>query len=127
MPTLTTRPAFPLVPDGAREHTFPQTADISSSPFDLEKPSWLLDFTEGGRHPGVVVSQSRMRDIELVVNPLSSMDEMNTVNIISFGTGSWIDLLVHDFSSSNLLSFLHLCSSSILPIRPRRKDTQLSM
>ncbi|KAF9038340.1 hypothetical protein BDZ89DRAFT_412713 [Hymenopellis radicata] len=94
MPTLTTRPAFPLVPDGAREHTFPQTADISSSPFDLEKPSWLLDFTEGGRHPGVVVSQSRMRDIELVVNPLSSMDQMNTVNIISFGTGSWVDLLL---------------------------------
>lgn len=94
MPTVTTRPAFPLVPQGSElEHTFPQTLDSDSASL-YEKPSWLLDFTDGGLLPGVVVSQSRMRDIEVVVNPLSSlgMDLMNTD--ISFGSGSWVDLLV---------------------------------
>ena len=56
--------------------------------------SWLLDFTAGGKYPGVVVSQSRMREIELVVNPFGGIDNMGDVPMMSFGTGSWIDLLV---------------------------------
>ncbi len=95
MPALNARPVFPLVPGGIDlEHLFPQTFD---SPLDLDgepfsKPSWILDFTQGGSRPGVVMSQSRMREIELVVNPLSSIDQLD--NIMSFGTGSWVDILV---------------------------------
>jgi len=55
---------------------------------------WILDFTENGKYPGVVMSQSRMREIELVVNPFSSMNHMNTVGMMSFGAGSWVGLLV---------------------------------
>ncbi|KAK0504986.1 hypothetical protein EDD18DRAFT_320630 [Armillaria luteobubalina] len=94
MPALNARPIFPLVPGGIElEHLFPQTFD---SPLDLHgepfsKPSWILDFTQGGSRPGVVMSQSRMREIELVVNPLSSIDQLD--NIMSFGTGSWVDIL----------------------------------
>jgi hypothetical protein len=95
MPALTSRPTFSLVPSGAEiEHSFPQTIDpsVTMTFNDLDGHHfWILDFTGGGRYPGVVMSQSRMRDVELVVNPLSSIDQ---INMMSFGTGSWVDLLV---------------------------------
>jgi hypothetical protein len=102
MPTFTTRPTFSLVPQGSElEHVFPQTVDLSSSlpAFDASDAStsqhiWMLDFTDSGKYPGVVMSQSRMRDIELVVNPLGGMVGLNSVGILSFGTRSWVDLLV---------------------------------
>jgi len=56
--------------------------------------TWILDFTDSGKYPGVVMSQSRMRGIELIVNPLGGMVGLNSVGILSFGTGSWVDLLV---------------------------------
>lgn len=91
MPSLISRPTFPLVPSGSElEHVFPQTAELTNDALHV----WVLDFTEGGQHPGVVVSQSRMREIELVVNPLSGMDAMNPV-MMSFGTGSWVALLLN--------------------------------
>ncbi|KAJ7590744.1 hypothetical protein C8J56DRAFT_541069 [Mycena floridula] len=105
MPTLTSRPTFALVPRGSElEHVFPHTADPSSSmAMDVSEDSssllqhtWVLDFTDGGQNPGVVLSQSRMREIELVVNPLSSMDHLNgPMSMMSFGTGSWVDLLLN--------------------------------
>lgn len=99
MPNFTTRPTFSLVPRGSElEHVFPQTADPSTTMDTSDVPLghyvWMLDFTDGGKNPGVVMSQSRMRDIELVVNPLGGMDNLNSVGMMSFGTGSWVDLLV---------------------------------
>ncbi|OBZ67218.1 Tripeptidyl-peptidase sed3 [Grifola frondosa] len=91
---LRTRPTFNLVPDGINiDHTFPR-------PPGLQAPNgviytWVLDFTEGGKYPGVVMSQSRMREIELVVNPFSGMDHIGDVPMMSFGTGSWLDLLLN--------------------------------
>ncbi|KAF8891714.1 hypothetical protein BD779DRAFT_1437561 [Infundibulicybe gibba] len=98
MPTLSTRPNFPLVPKGSElEHVFPQLAE-SSVPNPESSHShyvWTLDFTDGGKHRGVVMSQSRLRDIELVVNPLGGMGNMNPVNMMSFGNGSWVDHLLN--------------------------------
>jgi len=36
-----------------------------------------------------------MREIELVVNPLSGMDHIGNVPMMAFGTGSWLDLLLN--------------------------------
>ncbi|KAJ7124939.1 hypothetical protein C8R44DRAFT_668822 [Mycena epipterygia] len=91
MPSIISRPTFPLVPSGSElEHVFPQTAELTNDAQHV----WILDFTQGGEFPGVVVSQSRLREIELVVNPLSGMDAMNPV-MMSFGTGSWVALLLN--------------------------------
>ncbi|KAF9059782.1 hypothetical protein BDP27DRAFT_1340716 [Rhodocollybia butyracea] len=102
IPTLTARPTFPLVPGGSElEHVFPQLADLSTTaldPADHESPGrnvWVIDFTQGGKTLGVVMSQSRMREIELVINPLSSMETINTVGMMSYGSGSWVDLLIN--------------------------------
>lgn len=96
MPNITARPTFPLVASAAElDHSLPQLdgygmVDNNSAPF-----SWVLDFTGAGKRPGVVMSQSRMKSIELVVNPLGGGDGMGGVtDMLSFGTGSWIDILV---------------------------------
>jgi hypothetical protein len=82
-----TRPKFPLT-STAIDHTFPQlTAEGSAF--------WILDFTDNGQRRGLVMSQSRMREIELVVNPISNVDDDDHASgMMAFGTGSWVDLLV---------------------------------
>ncbi|KAF8995428.1 hypothetical protein BDQ17DRAFT_1392198 [Cyathus striatus] len=93
IPNLNSRPTFPLVPMGSEfEHVFPHLEGLSIE--ESTSYEWVLDFTGGGSYPGVVMSQSRMRDIELVVNPLSGMDDLNAVSMMSFGGGSWVDLLL---------------------------------
>lgn len=105
MPTLTSRPTFYLVPAGNElEHVLPQTADLSVStepPTNengtlADQHTWTLDFTDGGKTRGVVLSQSRMRDVELVVNPFSGIEDFSQVSIMSFGERSWVDLLVRN-------------------------------
>jgi hypothetical protein len=96
------RPTFPLAPFGTEvDHIFPQIVDLGLSSINGvnagEKHTWMLDFTQGGKCPGVVMSQSRMRDIELLINPFSAMDQMDTAGIMSFRNGSWVDLLVSNF------------------------------
>lgn len=101
MPNVTTRPTFPLVPAVSElDHNFPQFGDNFSVAVDSHDSNsapytWVLDFTHGGKRPGVVTSQSRMKEIELVVNPLGGTDSLNGVSeMLSFGTVGWIDLLV---------------------------------
>ncbi|KAG6820520.1 hypothetical protein H0H93_015993 [Arthromyces matolae] len=99
MPTFTARPTFPLSPQGSElEHSFPQIMDQSMTLGDLEvgkQYMWTLDFTNGGKHAGIVMSRSRMREIELIVNPLGGIDPLDSVTM-SFGTtGSWVDLLLN--------------------------------
>ncbi|KAJ6558539.1 hypothetical protein DFH09DRAFT_1037086 [Mycena vulgaris] len=113
MPSLISRPTFPLVPSGSElEHVFPQTAELTND----SQHVWILDFTHGGKFPGVVVSQSRLREIELVVNPLSGMDAMNPV-MMSFGTGSWVALLLNPSNpiSSERYTALYRSPTSIHP------------
>jgi hypothetical protein len=52
----------------------------------------MLDFTQGGKRRGVVMSQSRMKAIELVVNPLAVGHNLSAMG--DTAAGSWIDLLV---------------------------------
>uniref|UniRef100_A0A8H7Y857 Mediator complex subunit 1 n=1 Tax=Psilocybe cubensis TaxID=181762 RepID=A0A8H7Y857_PSICU len=89
---MTIRPTFPLSPTSVQlDHAFSQENSQASGPY-----SWVLDFTERGKRPGVVMSQSRLRAIELVVNPMRGSDGINNVNVmLSFGTGSWIDILLN--------------------------------
>ena len=94
MPQLTSRPSYTLLPaDSFADNAFPQPLAVPQSPMTTPF-SWVLDFTDGGKHRGVVMSQSRMREIELVVNPLSGISHMGSVPMMTFGTGSWLDLLV---------------------------------
>ena len=106
MPNVTTRPTFPLVPAVSElDHNFPQFGDNFSVAVDSQDSSafsgpytWVLDFTHGGKRSGVVTSQSRMKEIELVVNPLGGTDSLNDVSeMLSFGTVGWIDLLVRSY------------------------------
>lgn len=88
IPGLTERPTFHLGSNRpAAEHAFPRSADEVSG-----LHVWMLDFTQGGKYPGIIMSQSRMREIELIVNPLSGME--GNSHMLSFRTGSWVDLLV---------------------------------
>ncbi|KAJ7039222.1 hypothetical protein C8F04DRAFT_1087546 [Mycena alexandri] len=113
MPSLISRPTFPLVPSGSElEHVFPQTAELTSGPQHV----WVLDFTHGGKIPGVVISQSRLREMELVVNPLSGMDSMSS-GMMSFGTGSWVALLLNPSNpvSSERYTAVYRSPNSIHP------------
>ncbi|KAJ7188498.1 hypothetical protein C8R46DRAFT_1157516 [Mycena filopes] len=113
MPSLMTRPTFSLVPSGSElEHVFPQTAELTSDPQHV----WVLDFTHGGKIPGVVISQSRLREMELVVNPLSGMDAMSS-GMMSFGTGSWVALLLNPSNpvSSERYTTVYRSPTSIHP------------
>jgi hypothetical protein len=106
MPNVTSRPTFPLSPSATEfDHLFPQinNYDVTinpASPTGGVPYIWMLDFTQGGKRRGVVMSQSRMKAIELVVNPLGNMSAMGDTT----AAGSWIDLLVGSagFSSSAL-------------------------
>jgi hypothetical protein len=106
MPNVTTRPTFPLVPAVSElDHNFPQFGDDFGVAVETQDSNafsgpytWVLDFTHGGTRPGVVTSQSRMKEIELVVNPLGGIDSLNGVSeMLSFGTVGWIDLLVRSY------------------------------
>jgi len=125
MPNVTARPTFPLVSSASDfDHPFPQLdgfgIEVTSQDQtpQLEPYAWVLDFTDGGNRPGVVMSQSRMKAIELVVNPLGGGDGLsNVTDILSFGTGSWVDLLVHKFYL--LYAVQHFNSSAA---KPRQHD-----
>ncbi len=89
-----TRPTFLLLGGGANvDFTLPLPAE---APLSNGIPHrWFLDFTDGGKCPGVVMSQSRMREIETIVNPLGAgFNHVDGITSLGFGSGSWVDLLV---------------------------------
>lgn len=95
MHSLASRPVYVLTPMSAPpDYHFFETTDPPGSPTAGTAYRWFLDFTDGGNQRGVVMSQSRMREIETIVNPLSGIDTSSNVPIMSFGMGSWVDLLV---------------------------------
>jgi len=101
MPNPTTRPTFHLLPSASDiDHAFPQLDGLGmdDNPPGLgsttsEPYAWVLDFTESGKRSGVVMNQSRMKAIELIVNPLGGGDGLNAVTDV-LSMGSWVDLLV---------------------------------
>lgn len=95
----TEQPTF-LLAKPEIEYTFPQLPQTPNAATSSEEThyAWALDFTSSGRHRGVVMSQSRMREIECVVDPGSASD-MDSLGMMDFGDGlggspSWVDLLV---------------------------------
>ena len=70
------------------------SANLKSEPDSTqEEVTWILDFTNNGRTPGLVMSQSRMREVQLVINPSSAVEDM-MYSPPATGFGSWVDLLV---------------------------------
>ncbi|KAH9890615.1 hypothetical protein C8Q73DRAFT_704992 [Cubamyces lactineus] len=93
MSALDTRLSSSAVPNAAEmEHVFPAAREAQGP--QGQQFTWILDFTDGGKHPGVVMSKSRMHDIEVVVNPFSGLDHIESGQM-SYGTGSWVDLLLN--------------------------------
>lgn len=103
MSNVMNRPTFPLHPSSSEiDYTFPQidNFDAGSNPpgLGISAPAessfaWMLDFTHGSKRRGVIMNQSRMKAIELVVNPLRGATGLNAVSDV-LSLGSWIDLLV---------------------------------
>lgn len=95
------RPTFTLAqPDGGR--LFPQISRKPQGPESTRDTYvWILDFTSSGRSTGIVISQSRMREIERILQPATSADGMGGISLIGYGTGSrdrdWVDMLVSTF------------------------------
>lgn len=90
--SLSTRPVFVLAPEAAAlDHTFPTPHARNGTDSGY---AWCIDFTSGGQTPGVIMAQSRMREIESVINPLGELDQGGTGSTISYGNSSWLDMLV---------------------------------
>ncbi|VDB95344.1 unnamed protein product [Peniophora sp. CBMAI 1063] len=91
---LHSRPIFTLSPEAnTMDHTLPlPTTANSLNPGHV----WVLDFTNRGLTPGVVLSQTRMREIEGVINPLGDLGSMQTgATSLSFGTSrTWLDMVL---------------------------------
>ncbi|KAH8093856.1 hypothetical protein BXZ70DRAFT_1001486 [Cristinia sonorae] len=101
MHSLASRPVHTLTPmTPPPDYHFFETTDPPGSPTAGTAYRWLLDFTDDGSHRGVVMSQSRMREIETIVNPLSGIDASSNVPLMGFGMGSWVDLLLNPNGSS---------------------------
>ncbi|KAF8904383.1 hypothetical protein CPB84DRAFT_1772896 [Gymnopilus junonius] len=123
MPNVAARPTFTLAPSAVElDHSFPQLdgfgVEVTAQETNIEPHAWVLDFTDAGKRPGVVVSQSRMKAIELVVNPLGGGDGLPGVtDMLSFGTGSWIDLLLNpgNLVSPERYSALYKSPNSLHP------------
>lgn len=108
MQALQGRPSFPLEPDGMKlDATLPEATEPSDSSESGKVYKWYLDFTDGGKHSGVVMSQSRMRDIENVLNPLGSLEDLDSVPVVTAGLGSWVDLLVSSVQTLTVISELN--------------------
>lgn len=81
------RPTFPLLPPDALEDTDVHSLD-HILPVDNGPDAWVLDFGP----EGVVLSQSRMWEIQLLLGMAPMVD---TMQMMSFGySDSWVDLLV---------------------------------
>ncbi|TDL26215.1 hypothetical protein BD410DRAFT_784285 [Rickenella mellea] len=112
LPLLSNRPTFLLPvssPISDLDHVFPEPP----SGGNLGSQMWTLDFTEGGLTKGIVMTQSRMREIQFVVNPLSAVNDMG-VQMMSFGYGSWVDLLLNPGNSPSEIYTAHYTSPSNL-------------
>lgn len=96
------RPQF-LLAQPEIEHTFPQ---LPATPSKTTPSSygWILDFTSSGKYPGVLMSQSKMQEVESVLDSSSSsssssgMGGLGGVGMMGFGGGlhrrNWVDMLV---------------------------------
>ncbi|KAL4267004.1 Mediator complex subunit 1 [Pleurotus pulmonarius] len=106
-PTLLTtpagsiRPTFALLraeaaarPDHAFPQYFPPDANsMNAADVPKEHYAWILDFTGDGQSPGVVMSQTRMREIESLVKQDTGSDVSDSM--MTLNTQSWINILLN--------------------------------
>lgn len=89
---LVVRPTFALVSSGdQKEIQFPTVNDISK-----KTHGYILDFTDDGRYPGVIMSQMRMQEIQLVLNPIVDFETTVQVDapVVQVVAHTWVDMLV---------------------------------
>lgn len=121
--SLLLRPNFLLLPElslsGIDHILLEPTHSIPGLPGSIaamHKDTWVLDFTDNGASKGVVMSQSRMREIQLVIDPDTSMREFGMT--VEGVYRSWIHLLVRDSLHSrwlrNFLSCGYLSLRSLI-------------
>ncbi|KIP08390.1 hypothetical protein PHLGIDRAFT_104329 [Phlebiopsis gigantea 11061_1 CR5-6] len=85
---LVARPTFTLVPSEEQKVLyFPTVNDSSRKPH-----RYVLDFTDDGRYSGVVMSQTRMREIQMVVNPLAVLGLTDEAHGVAH---TWVDMLLN--------------------------------
>ncbi|KAK7692557.1 hypothetical protein QCA50_004187 [Cerrena zonata] len=102
MQALQGRPSFYLEPDGTKlDATLPEAMEPNDSPEAGKVHKWYLDFTEGGKYPGVIMSQSMMRDIENILNPLGSLEDLEPVQVVNTPLRNWVDLIVNPDSRTS--------------------------
>ncbi|KAH8827928.1 hypothetical protein DL96DRAFT_1463476 [Flagelloscypha sp. PMI_526] len=104
------RPAFGVSSqEGLLDHMFPHSkkpslpedGDLGLLAARETENTWFLDFKQSDRQ-GLVMSQGRMHDIEVIVNPLND----STLHVVSSlvgtktGMASWVDMLINSSNSS---------------------------
>lgn len=105
------RPSFPLVqPTSNIRQQFP-LANVTEACPDGDG-RYFLDFTDEGRYPGVVISQTRMCEIEMLLHPLAGFDALNIPSMI-LGSRNWVDMLVCHFDLNRQFHRAH--SSRVKP------------
>lgn len=62
--------------------------------------TWFLDFTNGGRHRGVVMTRTRMAEIFSFVDPGHAQPSMSTIS--SFVERNWVETLVRGLFSASM-------------------------
>lgn len=120
LPGIANRPTFHFCSQGADiRHVFPGSGAAAEVGIGGTQHLWTLDFTDGGKCPGIVMSQSQMRDIELLITPLGELHaDLDDVGIFPINGNSWVDLLVKFHEPPRVIEGL-----IILTVRPQN-DSQ---
>ncbi|KAH8119036.1 hypothetical protein DFH11DRAFT_1686038 [Phellopilus nigrolimitatus] len=108
------------------DHTFPVYPNIPLPPAETSINStgmrdvWMLDFTNGNRSTGIVMTHSRMCEIQQIVNPASAMGRMMQMEIPPL-PGSWLGLLINPTQppSERYIAIYHSPSNAHPPLRLR--------
>ncbi|THH05353.1 hypothetical protein EW145_g4857 [Phellinidium pouzarii] len=80
----------------ALDHSFTSPSSLSNVNLKSTRDIWILDFTNGGRSDGIVMTHSRMREIQQVLDPGSSIGGgMGLGMQIPPLPGSWVGLLIN--------------------------------
>jgi hypothetical protein len=117
MDGLAARPTSPLAPFPVGiDQPFPIAHLADSDGIGSER--YFLDFTDGGKYLGVVMSQVRMQEIETVLQSMAGIVQINSDHsFATIGPGSWVDMLVGGLGSPGLqtvVTYLHTAQSQYI-------------
>lgn len=100
------------------DHTFIRPPDPSTLD-DQTRDAWVLDFTDGGRLPGILMTSSRMCEIRQVLEPISAIGGNIGLSMhMAPLSGSWLNSLVNFYAFTfKLLFTFYVGQSSSSSIR----------